>query len=36
MRSRLRHAQVIMIHIRDVTRDDFVKGIMRKMGPPLG
>lgn len=25
-----------MIHIRDVTRDDFVKSIMRKMAPPLG
>lgn len=25
-----------MIHIRDVSREDFVKGIMRKMAPPLG
>lgn len=28
--------QVIMIHIRDVTREEFVQGIMRKMAPPLG
>jgi AP-1 complex subunit beta-1 len=28
--------QVIMIHIRGVERDEFVQGIMRKMGPPLG
>lgn len=25
-----------MIHIRDVSREEFVKGIMRKMAPPLG
>lgn len=27
--------QVIMIHIREVTREDFIKGILRKMAPPL-
>ncbi len=27
--------KVIMIHIRSVTRDEFVKSIMRKMAPPL-
>lgn len=27
--------KVIMIHIRGVERDEFVQGIMRKMGPPL-
>ncbi|ORY54077.1 Adaptor protein complex beta subunit [Leucosporidium creatinivorum] len=27
--------KVIMIHIRDVSREEFVKGIMRKMAPPL-
>lgn len=25
-----------MIHIRQVTREDFIKSIMRKMAPPLG
>lgn len=24
-----------MIHIREVTREDFIKGILRKMAPPL-
>ncbi|KAG0147436.1 hypothetical protein CROQUDRAFT_61765 [Cronartium quercuum f. sp. fusiforme G11] len=27
--------KVIMIHVRDVRREDFVKQIMRKMAPPL-
>lgn len=25
-----------MIHIRQVTREEFVQGILRKMAPPLG
>lgn len=28
--------QVIMIHIREVHREEFVQGILRKMAPPLG
>lgn len=28
--------KVILIHIRYVTREDFVKSTMRKMAPPLG
>lgn len=29
-------AQVILIHIRSVRREEFVKTIMRKLAPPLG
>ncbi|KAK4704292.1 AP-1 complex subunit beta-1, partial [Phenoliferia sp. Uapishka_3] len=27
--------QVIMIHLREIVREDFIKGILRKMAPPL-
>jgi AP-1 complex subunit beta-1 len=35
-RTRPNNRQVILVHLRTATRPDFIKGMLRKMAPPLG